>query len=237
MAENPLAKLPLAGQFGLAVVLAALIGGGFYFFFYQDMVQEYETKDKRLATLQADIRNLEVTANKLEEFRREVATREAKLETLKRILPATKETPELMKKVQYLAAQSNLTIRKFTPQATQRKSFEPAATAPARAGAAPGRPAGPAGPKGAAGKPAPAVAQEFYEEWPINMEVEGSYHNLGYFVDRVSRLARLVTVRNVKVVSQSKQTLSNTVRVTCVATTYVYVEAPESAAGAPAGAK
>jgi len=234
MAENPLAKLPLAGQFGLAVVLAALIGGGFYFFFYQDMVQEYETKDKRLATLQADIRNLEVTANKLEEFRREVATREAKLETLKRILPATKETPELMKKVQYLAAQSNLTIRKFTPQATQRKSFEPAAAAPARATAAPARPAGPAG---SAAKPGPAAAQEFYEEWPINMEVEGSYHNLGYFVDRVSRLARLVTVRNVKVVSQSKQTLSNTVRVTCVATTYVYVEAPESAAGAPAGAK
>lgn len=234
MAENPLAKLPLAGQFGLAVVLAALIGGGFYFFFYQDMVQEYETKDKRLATLQADIRNLEVTANKLEEFRREVATREAKLETLKRILPATKETPELMKKVQYLAAQSNLTIRKFTPQATQRKSFEPAAAAPARATAAPARPAGPAG---SAAKPGPAAAQEFYEEWPINMEVEGSYHNLGYFVDRVSRLARLVTVRNVKVVSQSKQTLSNTVKVTCVATTYVYVEAPESATGAPAGAK
>ena len=232
MAENPLAKLPLVGQLGVAALLAALIGGGFYFFFYQDMLTEQETKDKKLAALQADIRNLEVTANKLEEFRREVATREAKLETLKRILPATKETPELMKKVQYLAAQSNLTIRKFTPQATVRKSFEPAAPAKT-AGAAPGRPAGA---PGAAGKPA-AGAQEAYEEWPINMEVEGSYHNLGYFVDRVSRLARLVTVSNVKIASQGKQTLSNTIKVSCVATTYVYVEAPESAAGAPAGAK
>ncbi len=162
------------------------------------------------------------------EFRREVATREAKLETLKRILPATKETPELMKKVQYLAAQSNLTIRKFTPQNTVRKSFEPAQATP------------PAGAPGAArpGQPGAApAAQEYYEEWPINMEVEGSYHNLGFFVDRVSRLARLVTVGSVKVASQSRQTLSNTIRVTCVATTYVYVEAPESAAGAPAGAK
>ncbi len=233
MAENPLAKLPLVGQLGVAALLAALIGGGFYFFFYQDMVTEQETKDKKLAALQADIRNLEVTANKLEEFRREVATREAKLETLKRILPATKETPELMKKVQYLAAQSNLTIRKFTPQATVRKSFEPAA--PGGAPAGPGRPPGPPGPPGA-GKPA-AAAQEAYEEWPINMEVEGSYHNLGYFVDRVSRLARLVTVSNVKIASQGTQTLSNTIKVSCVATTYVYVEAPESAAGAPAGAK
>ena len=237
MAENPLAKLPLAGQFGLAVVLAALIGGGFYFFFYQDMVQEYETKDKRLATLQADIRNLEVTANKLEEFRREVATREAKLETLKRILPATKETPELMKKVQYLAAQSNLTIRKFTPGAAVRKAFD-VAGAPASGARGPAAKPTPPPRAGTPKQPAAAAApQEYYEEWPINMEVEGSYHNLGYFVDRVSRLARLVTVRNVKVVSQSKQTLSNTVRVTCVATTYVYVEAPESAAGAPAGAK
>ena len=231
MAENPLAKLPLVGQLGVAVLLAALIGGGFYFFFYQDMLTEQETKDKKLAALQADIRNLEVTANKLEEFRREVATREAKLETLKRILPATKETPELMKKVQYLAAQSNLTIRKFTPQATVRKSFEPAT--PGGAPAGPGRPPGP---PGAPGKPA-AASQEAYEEWPINMDVEGSYHNLGYFVDRVSRLARLVTVSNVKIASQGKQTLSNTIKVSCVATTYVYVEAPESAAGAPAGAK
>lgn len=232
MADNPLAKLPLAGQLGVALLLAALIGGGFYFFFYTPMEEEYQVKDKKLATLQADIRNLEVTANKLEEFRREVATREAKLETLKRILPATKETPELMKKVQYLAAQSNLTIRKFTPQATVRKNFEPAPQAPK-----PGAPAAPAPRPGTPGQPAAAPAQEFYEEWPINMEVEGSYHNLGSFVDRVGRLARLVTVGSVKIASQSRQTLNNTVKVTCVATTYVYVEAPESAAGARAGAR
>ena len=52
MAENPLAKLPLVGQLGVAALLAALIGGGFYFFFYQDMLTEQETKDKKLAALQ-----------------------------------------------------------------------------------------------------------------------------------------------------------------------------------------
>ena len=46
-----------------------------------------------------------------QEFQREVALLEAKLETLKRILPPEKETPDLMRKVQSLAAQSSLTIK------------------------------------------------------------------------------------------------------------------------------
>lgn len=234
MADNPLAKLPLVGQLGVALLLAVLIGGGFYFFFYTPMEEEYQAKDKKLAALQADIRNLEVTANKLEEFRREVATREAKLETLKRILPATKETPELMKKVQYLAAQSNLTIRKFTPGAAVRKTFDAGGAPPGPGGAAKAPPPKAGTPKqpGAAAAP-----QEYYEEWPINVEVEGNYHNLGYFVDRVGRLARLVTVSGIKIATQPKQTLNSTVKVTCVATTYVYVETQESAPGAKAGAK
>lgn len=237
MADNPLAKLPLAGQLGVALLLAALIGGGFYFFFYTPMDEEYQAKDKKLAALQADIRNLEVTANKLEEFRREVATREAKLETLKRILPATKETPELMKKVQYLAAQSNLTIRKFTPGAAVRKTFD-VGGAPAAGARGPAAKPTPAPRAGTPKQPAASTApQEYYEEWPINMEVEGNYHNLGYFVDRVSRLARLVTVSGVRIATQPKQTLNSTVKVSCVATTYVYVETPESAPGAKAGAK
>ena len=32
MADNPLTKLPLVGQLGVAAVLAALIGGVFYYF-------------------------------------------------------------------------------------------------------------------------------------------------------------------------------------------------------------
>ena len=62
-----------------------------------------------------------------------------------------------MRKVQSLAAQSNLLIKTFTPGA--------------------------------------AVKKEFYQEWPINVEVEGTYHNLGLFFDRVGRLSRLVNVR------------------------------------------
>jgi type IV pilus assembly protein PilO len=220
MAENPLTKLPLAGQLGVSVILAALIGGGFYYFFWADMVAEETKKSDELAALQSDIRSLEVTANKLQEFQREVALREAKLETLKRILPADKETPELMKKVQYLAAQSNLMIKRFTPGATVNREFP-----------IEGQPA----PK--PGQPPPAkVTNEYYQEWPINVDVEGTYHNLGLFFDRVGRLSRLVNVGNLRVKNQSSPRPSNTIAVSCVATTFVYVEASPTPPP-PGGAK
>lgn len=190
MADNSLTRLPLAGQLGVSVFLAALICGLFYYFWYSDALDKEKAKKTRLEQLQKEIRALEVTANKLQEFQREVQLLEAKLETLKRILPPERETPDLMRRVQYLAAQSNLVIRKFTPAAP--------------------------------------VNKDFYQEVPINVDVEGTYHMLGQFFDRVGRLSRLVNMGNIKIKSQSNQTASNTIAASAVATTFVYLETPPS---------
>jgi type IV pilus assembly protein PilO len=200
MADNSLTKLPLAGQLGVSLLLAAIMGGAFYYFWYSDKLDEEKAKRARLEQLQIDIRKLEVTANKLQEFQREVQLLEAKLETLKRILPPERETPDLMRRVQYLAAQSNLVIRRFTPAAP--------------------------------------VTKDFYQEVPINVDVEGTYHMLGQFFDRVSRLSRLVNMGSIRIHSQGTQTASNTIAASAVATTFVYVEtppAPPPGAPRPAG--
>jgi type IV pilus assembly protein PilO len=196
MAENALTKMTTTGQLGVSAFLALVIGVVFYWQYLGPAFEEEKAKTAQLDALRQEIRQLEVTAAKLQDFQREVALLEAKLETLKRILPPEKETPDLMRKVQSLAAQSNLTIRTFTPAAT--------------------------------------VNKEFYQEWPINMAVDGSYHNLGYFFDRVSRLSRLVNVGNLKIASGATQTPSKTISANCVATTFVYVDTPPSPApGAP----
>jgi len=198
MADNFLTKLSLAGQLGISALIAAIILGVFYWEYWKPAQEEYQTKTTQLEGLRKEIAALEVTANKLQEFQREVALLEAKLETLKRILPPEKETPDLMRKVQSLAAQSNLVIRKFTPGAT--------------------------------------VNKEFYQEWPINVEVDGSYHNLGFFFDRVRRLSRLVNIGTVNVRNRPDQTVSNTVTAACVATTFVYLEnAPANRPPGPGG--
>jgi type IV pilus assembly protein PilO len=191
MADNSLTRLPLAGQLGVSVFLAALICGLFWYFWYSDALELEKTKNARLQQLQKEIRALEVTAAKVQLL-------EAKLETLKRILPPEKEMPDLMRRVQYLCAQSNLVIRRFTPGAVATK--------------------------------------EFYQEVPINIDVEGTFHNLGAFFDRISRLSRLVNMGTIKIAAQGTQTGSNTIAASTVATTYVYVDAPPPSP-APPGAR
>ena len=55
------------------------------------------------------------------------------------------------------------------------------------------------------------VTKEFYQEVPINIDVEGTYHNLGAFFDRISRLSRLVNMGTIKVTAQANPTASNTI--------------------------
>jgi type IV pilus assembly protein PilO len=195
MADNALTKLSLAGQLGVSVGAALLIGGAFYYFYLSGAMEEERQKTEQLENLRKEIRALEVTANKLQEFQREVQLLEAKLETLKRILPPAKETPDLMRKVQALAAQSNLQIKTFTPLAV--------------------------------------VNKDFYQEWPINVAVQGTYHNLALFFDRIGRLSRLVNVGELKITSLGTQSVSSTISATCVATTFVYVDTPPPPPGAP----
>ena len=123
MADNAYTKLPLAGQLGVSLAVAVVIGGAFWYLYWTDASAQRDEKATKLEALNKEIRALEVTAQKLQEFQREVALLEKKLETLKSILPPAKETPDLMRKVQALAAQSNLTINNFTPGATVNKEF------------------------------------------------------------------------------------------------------------------
>src|SRR5690242_8485563 len=123
MAENPLSKLPVLGQLLVSVAIGLAIGAGFYFLLYQDKAAERDKKQAELDKLKQDISALEVTVSKLEEFQEQVKLLEAKLERLKLILPPQKETPDLMKKIQALASQSALAIRKFTPRQTVSKDF------------------------------------------------------------------------------------------------------------------
>ncbi len=46
--------------------------------------------------------------------------------------------------------------------------------------------------------PGAEVPQDFYAEIPIDIKIKGPYHNLGLFLDKVSKLERIVTVNNIK---------------------------------------
>jgi len=60
---------------------------------------------------------------------------------------------------------------------------------------------------------------EFYIELPIDINVEGSYHDMGAFVSSVASLSRIVTLHNFNIVPIGNSNL----RMSIVAKTYRYV--------------
>jgi len=47
-------------------------------------------------------------------------------------------------------------------------------------------------------KPGNDTPKDFYAEIPVSINVNGPYHNLGFFLDQVSKLDRIVSVNNIK---------------------------------------
>ncbi len=47
--------------------------------------------------------------------------------------------------------------------------------------------------------PGDFVPKEFYAEWPIDISLDGTYHNLALFFDRMSRFSRIINVEALKI--------------------------------------
>ena len=63
----------------------------------------------------------------------------------------------------------------------------------------------------------------FYAEWPINVNVEGTYHNLALFFDRLRTFPRIVNIVSMNIKSIQKQT-NNTITATFTMVTYIYLD-------------
>ncbi len=111
-----LSKLPWYGQIGAFVVVAGLAVFGFWNFYVTEMQADIDIRQGRLSNLVADVARGKATARRLPEFQGQVTELEQRLEGLKAVLPEEKDVAEILRRVQGLATQSNLSIQRFTPQ-------------------------------------------------------------------------------------------------------------------------
>jgi type IV pilus assembly protein PilO len=70
--------------------------------------------------------------------------------------------------------------------------------------------------------PQKQVTTEFYNELPIQIEVEGDYHELGAYVSSVASLPRIVTLHDFSISTKDKD--SDTLSLKILAKTYRYNE-------------
>jgi len=95
--------------------------------------------------------------------------------------------------------------------------------------------------------PGDFVPKEFYSEWPIDIELQGTYHNLALFFDRMSRFSRIINVEELKILALGTVP-GKSITSTFTAKTFIYTAeegtglpgqpgqpGPEGAPAAPAG--
>lgn len=68
--------------------------------------------------------------------------------------------------------------------------------------------------------PGGETPKDFYSEIPVNISIKGPYHNLGFFLDQVSKLDRIVTVNNINISSPRREGGDMILNSTCRLVTY-----------------
>ena len=82
--------------------------------------------------------------------------------------------------------------------------------------------------------PEPIKPVEFYKEYPIHMSIVGAFHDLGLFLDRISKYSRIINVTNVNIQANPGGG-DKSIRSDFTATTFIYndqVDKAEAAGGA-----
>jgi type IV pilus assembly protein PilO len=199
VADLSLTKLPWKAQLAVFVALSLAGVGAFYYFYEMPAQARIAGREQELASVRARINKGLATARQLPEFQKEVADLQARLDGLKPILPEEKDAADLLRRVNTLAVQSNLTVQVFRPQAI--------------------------------------ATRQMHAEWPIQLELSGTYHNLGVFLDRISKFPRIINIGALDIRGKPAPTASATIDVTCTATTFVLLETPAAPKGAAAPKK
>lgn len=184
---------------GLAV--GVLVFGVLYFVMHQWQYSELRAsitrQESKLSDLQAQVQKGRIAKAQLPQFREEVRRLETELDKLLRILPARRNTPDLLRRIRTLTEQGDFEILRIRPG-----SF---------------------------------VDKDFYSEWPISINLHGTYHNLALFFDRISRFSRIINIENLRIKALAQRNDYHSISATFNAVTFIYKEPPPELEGEATG--
>jgi type IV pilus assembly protein PilO len=182
----------------IGLVIGALLAGAVHYGWIRKVNEDITKKQAELKGLQEEIAKGRAAERKLSQFREEVKRLELELSKLLQILPSSRNTEELIKRIETLTRQGDFTLKRFTP-----------------------------------GEPA---NKEFYAEYPIDISLDGTYHNLALFFDRMSRFSRIINVEDLKIASV--ETIpGKSISAQFVAKTFIYTGEEGGALETTGGAK
>ncbi|MBN96045.1 MAG: pilus assembly protein PilO [Deltaproteobacteria bacterium] len=84
-------------------------------------------------------------------------------------------------------------------------------------------------------QPMPEIIREFYAEVPVKLKVQGSFHEVATFFDRVGKLNRIVNVRNITLSDPEERSGKIMMTIEGTAVTYRFLTDDEKAAAGGRG--
>jgi len=180
---------------GWGLIVGGVLFGLGYWQYIGPIKDDIQAQENRLEELQHKKQEGLIAQQQLPKFREEVHQLELELDKLLRILPARRNTPDLLRRIRGLAEQGDFNLKDF--------------------------------------KPGTLTDKEFYSEWPISVDLDGTYHNLALLFDRVGRFSRIINIQDLTINALTPtKTNPHTIAATFVAKTFVYKEPDQNA---PAG--
>jgi type IV pilus assembly protein PilO len=117
---------PLYVGLGLGLLIAVLMVGATHFWLVTPIVDDMHSDEAQITELDKKIDAGRAAERKLPQFRAEVARLEQELEKLRRILPSSRNSEEIIQKIKALVDQGDFTLKKLTfPDLTVAKGGDP----------------------------------------------------------------------------------------------------------------
>jgi type IV pilus assembly protein PilO len=184
---------------GIGLVVGGVLFALGYWQYVGPIKDDIQAQENRLDDLQHKKQEGLIAQQQLPKFREEVHQLELELDKLLRILPARRNTPDLLRRIRALAEQGDFNLKDFKPGLLSDK--------------------------------------EFYSEWPISVDLDGTYHNLALLFDRIGRFSRIINIQDLTINALNPtKTNPHTIAATFIAKTFVYKE-PDANAPSPPAAK
>ncbi|HYX26541.1 MAG TPA: type 4a pilus biogenesis protein PilO [Thermoanaerobaculia bacterium] len=108
---------------GVGLVVGGLLFAAGSWRMLEPLRDEYDRQERQLQSLQTKIQEGRAARQELPKFREEVRQLELELDKLLRILPARRNTPDLMRRIRSLAEQGDFSLKRFNPGTLTEKEF------------------------------------------------------------------------------------------------------------------
>lgn len=173
----------LLSMIGGIVIVAVL----YLFFVYQPKQREFAQLTAQLKDLRSQVERMERTVREAEQLEKEFAALQGFIATVEAKLPAQKEIPELLVRLERLTTSLGINLQAIKPAPLE-------AVTEAGAAAPPGTP-----PRPAPAAPAPAATAAYFR-FPIKLTVLASYEEFLKLTSSLHDFPRLMVVRRLTVI-------------------------------------